>query len=210
MSRTQDSRDAPSLPTPAPTQSSAAGWSLTADNADLIRQTVATNLRRERELRGMSHRALARRCGLIPGSVARIEGAQREARISTLVTIAIGLQASLPSLLTGLPSSSPSPNENSWVGDPTLAANWNLAPENLRLLRAILGRNLLRERKLARISQQTLAGRAHVGEDTIIRTERAHQEPKLSTVVAWSFGLSAPLPSLLGGLPSVAPLPTAS
>ncbi len=199
MSRAQDGCDSPLSTTPA-AQSNSRDWSLTADNAGLIRDTVAANLRRERALSGLSHRALALRSGLIPGSVARIEGSQREARISTLVTIAIGLQAPLPSLLKGIPS--PSPNEDSWRGDATLAANWTLTPDNLRLLRAILGGNLRRERELAGITQQTLAGRTHVAEDTIIRTERAHQEPKLSTVVAWSFGLVVPLLSLLAGLPS--------
>lgn len=199
MIRAQHGGDDPSLP-----PSTAAGnpdkWSLTADSASLIRQTVGANLRRRRELSGLSQRALANRCGLIPGSVARIEGSQREARISTLVTIAIGLRAPLPTLLVGLPSPG---RENPWTCDPTLAENWTSTPENHKLLRAILGSNLLRERNRAGISQQTLAGRTHVGEDTIIRTERAHQEPKLSTVVAWSFGLSAPLTSLLEGLPSV-------
>lgn len=200
MSRARDGCDPPLSTTVA--QSNSVDWSLTAANVGLLRDTVAANLRRERELSGLSHRALALRSGLIPGSVARIEASQREARISTLVTIAIGLQAPLPSLLKDVPSPSPGPNEHSWVSDPRLAANWTLIPDNLRLLRAIIGENLRRERKLAGISQQTLAGRTHVGEDTVIRTERAHQEPKLSTVVAWSFGLSAPLLSLLAGLPS--------
>jgi len=168
----------------------------------LIREAVATNLRRERKLSGMSHRALALRSGLIPGSVARIEGSQREAKISTLVTIAIALQAPLPSLLEGVPSPSPKSHANLWVDDPEDAANWGLMPDNLRMLRVILGGNLRRERKLAGLSQQTLAARTHVGEDTIIRTELAYQEPKLSTVVAWSFGLSVPLLALLVGLPS--------
>ncbi len=203
MSRTQDECDAGDSAPSAPTagQSNSGDWSLTAHNAGLIRETVATNLRRERAFSGMSHGALARRSGLTKGSLARIEGSEREAKISTLVTIAIGLQAPLPSLLIGVPSASPGLNEILWVGDPTLAANWTLTPNNLRLLRVILGENLRRERKLVGLSQQILAGRTRVGEDTIIRTERAHQEPKLSTVVAWSFGLSVPLLSLLVGLP---------
>lgn len=200
MSRANKGRDrSPSTP------SNSCGWSLTADSAALIRRTVAANLRHERERNDLSHRALASRCGLIPGSVARIEGAQREARISTLVTIAIGLSVPLPSLLVGIPS--PSAGHREWVGDSTLAANWTLSPENLRLVRAILGRNLLQSRKRAGMSQQALAGRSHVGEDTIIRTERGHQEPKLATAVAWSFALSVPLLFLLIGLPSVAPGP---
>jgi transcriptional regulator with XRE-family HTH domain len=192
----------PPLSTTTAARGNPGEWTLTADNAGLIRETVATNLRRARDLHGMSHRTLALRSGLIPGSVARIEGSQTEPRISTLVTIAIALRAPLPSLLKGLPSAVPGPNEHSWVGDSRLAAIWTLSPDNLRLLRAILGANLRRERKLLGITQQTLAGISHVGEDTIIRSERAHQEPKLSTVVAWSFGLSVPFLSLLAGLPS--------
>jgi transcriptional regulator with XRE-family HTH domain len=185
----------------SPSTSSPRRWSLTADSAAGIRTTIAENLQRERERRNLSHRALAGNCGLIPGSIARIEGSQREAKISSLVTIAIGLSVPLPSLLVGLPS--PSPGRTAWVGDPSLAANWDLSPENLGLVRAILGANLLRARKRAAMSQQALAGRTHTGEDTIMRTEGGHQEPRLSTVVAWSFALSVPLLSLLSGLPSV-------
>jgi transcriptional regulator with XRE-family HTH domain len=179
-------------------------WTLTAVNARLIRETVATNLRRERELGDLSHRTLALRSGLKPGSVARIEGSKTEPQISTLVTLAIGLRAPLASLLRDLPTPGPRPNETPWVGDHRLAASWTLTPD-VRLLRAILGANLRRERKLAGITQHTLAGLSHTGEDTIIRTERALQEPRLSTVVAWSFGLSVPLLSLLAGLPSTRP-----
>ncbi len=178
----------------------ASGWPLTADNARLIREIVATNLRRERERTGMSHRTLAGRSGLDTGTVARIEASRREAKISTLVAFSFGLYVPLPSLLVGVPS--PEPNEDMWVVGPTNAAVWTLTPENASLIRQVVGRSLRHERERAGMSQRTLARKSRVGEDTIVRTERTRQEPKLLTLVALSFGLHVPLMSLLAGVPS--------
>jgi transcriptional regulator with XRE-family HTH domain len=178
----------------------ASEWALTADNARLIREIVATNLRRERERTGMSHRTLAGRSGLGTGTVARIEASRREAKISTLVAFSFGLYVPLPSLLVGVPS--PEPNESLWVVGPTNAAGWTLTPENARLIREVVGRNLRHERERAGMSQLALAHKSRVGEDTIVRTEGTRQEPRLFTLVALSFSLYVPLTSLLVGVPS--------
>ena len=178
----------------------ASGWALTADNSRLVRRIVATNVRRERERAGMSHRTLAERAGTGISTVARIESLKAEASISTLVALAIGLRAPLPSLLVDLPR--PVVGESAWLDDPTAASSWTLTPDNRRLIRVVLGENLRRERNRIGISQQLLARSTHVAEDTIRRTERARQEPRVLTLVALSFGLPAPLLSLLVNLPS--------
>jgi transcriptional regulator with XRE-family HTH domain len=148
----------------------------------------------------MSRRALAGRSGLGMGTLARIEASRCEARISTLVAIAFGLGVPLPSLLTGVPG--PEPAERPWVADPTKSEGWSLIPENARLVREVVGRNLRLERERSGISQRALARNSCVGEDTIVRIEAARQEPKLLTLVALSFGLNVSHMSLLAGLPS--------
>lgn len=177
----------------------ASGWHLTADNARLIREIVASNVRRERERVGMSHRALARASGMGTSTVARIESSRREAKISTLVAVSFGLHAPLPSLLSGIPS--PEPQKNLWVAAPR-HARWTLNPESARLIREVVGRNLRQERERVGMPQRVLARKSRVVEDTIVRTEGARQEPKLSSLVALSFGLYVPLMSLLLGVPS--------
>lgn len=175
-------------------------WAFTADNARLLREIVAVNVRRERQRAGISHRAVAASSGLDKGTVADVERARREARISTLVALSFGLCVPLQSLLAAVPS--PESVDVREVTVPADNADWTLTSENVRLIREIVGRNLRRERERMGITLTTLARKSLLGEDTILRTERARQEPKLFTVVALSFGLSVPVALLLAGIPS--------
>ncbi len=158
------------------------------------------NIRRERASAGISHRTLAGRSGLGIGTIARIEASRREAKISTLVAFSFGLYVPLPSLLAGVPS--PEPGESLWADGPTDASGWAFTPDNARLIRETVGKNLRHERERAGMPQRTLADKSRIGEDTIVRTEGTRQEPKLLTLVALSFGLYVPLMSLLAGIPS--------
>jgi DNA-binding XRE family transcriptional regulator len=64
-------------------------WALTVVRAGQIRHTLANNVRRERERAGLSQEALADACELRRGAIARIEKAEREPRVSTLVACSI-------------------------------------------------------------------------------------------------------------------------
>jgi transcriptional regulator with XRE-family HTH domain len=176
-------------------------WKLTADNARLVRESVATNLRRERERVGISHRTLATRSSVRTQTVAGIESSQREAKLSTLVALSFGLCVPTPVLLGGVPSPRACASGKA-SGATNAVVERTLPADSTQLIRTIVARNLRAERRRANMTQRTLALRSYVGEDTILRTEASKQEPKLITLVALSFGLSVPLVSLLKDVPS--------
>jgi transcriptional regulator with XRE-family HTH domain len=182
---------------------SASEWRLTAENARLVRKSVGENVLRERARAGMSHRTLARASGISKATIANIEAARREPELLTLVACSFGLDVPLTSLLVGVPS--PSVNEGPWIAGHAKGGKWMPTADSARLIREIVGRNLRREREGAGMSQRALAGEGHIGEDTIVRTESSRQQPKLFTLVAFSFGLNVPLTSLLMEIPSPAP-----
>lgn len=78
-------------------------WASTVARARHIRRALADNLRRERERAGLSQEALAGACELRRGAIARIEKAEREPRVSTLVACSIALDVPLDVFLQGLP-----------------------------------------------------------------------------------------------------------
>jgi DNA-binding XRE family transcriptional regulator len=78
-------------------------WASTVGRARQIRHTLANNLRRERERAGLSQEALADACELRRGAIARIEKAEREPRVSTLVACSIALDVPLRVFFQGLP-----------------------------------------------------------------------------------------------------------
>jgi DNA-binding XRE family transcriptional regulator len=78
-------------------------WASTVARARQIRHTLANNVRRERERAGLSQEALADACKLRRGAIARIEKAEREPRVSTLVACSIALDVPLRVFLQGLP-----------------------------------------------------------------------------------------------------------
>jgi transcriptional regulator with XRE-family HTH domain len=78
-------------------------WASTVVRAGHIRRTLADNVRRERERAGFSQEALADACELRRGAIARIEKAEREPRVSTLVSCSIALDVPLCVFLRGLP-----------------------------------------------------------------------------------------------------------
>jgi DNA-binding XRE family transcriptional regulator len=67
-----------------------------------IRCLLAGNVRRERERAQLSQEALAEACNLQRSTVARIERAEREPRITTLVAFSVALEIPLSALLAGL------------------------------------------------------------------------------------------------------------
>ena len=67
-------------------------------------------------------------------------------------------------------------------------------------IREILGDNVRRERVGVGLSQEVLAERCQVRRSTVARIEKAAQEPRLSTLVAFSNALGVPLESLMSGL----------
>ena len=68
-----------------------------------IRRLLAANVRRERERAGLSREALGATCDLGRGTVARIERAEHEPRISTLIAFSVALDVPLRAFIDGLP-----------------------------------------------------------------------------------------------------------
>jgi transcriptional regulator with XRE-family HTH domain len=79
------------------------GWASTVATARQIRDTLGGNLRRERERAGLSQQELADACRVGRGTIARIEKAEREPRVSTLVACSLALGVPLADLVGGLP-----------------------------------------------------------------------------------------------------------
>jgi transcriptional regulator with XRE-family HTH domain len=69
-----------------------------------IRETLARNLRREREAAGYSQQALAAACLIGRNTISRIERGEHEPRIATLVGFSLALDVPLCDLLVGLHS----------------------------------------------------------------------------------------------------------
>jgi transcriptional regulator with XRE-family HTH domain len=67
-------------------------------------------------------------------------------------------------------------------------------------IREILAKNVRRERVGAGLSQEELAERCQVRRSTVARIEKAVQEPRLSTLVAFSDAMGIPLATLMTGL----------
>ena len=67
------------------------------------RQQFAANLRRERELAGLSQEALAELCDLHRTEISLLERCKRSPRLETIVILARGLQLASPAqLLDGI------------------------------------------------------------------------------------------------------------
>jgi transcriptional regulator with XRE-family HTH domain len=65
-------------------------------------ERFARNLRRERQLHGLSQEALGRACGLHPSEISRLERAMREPRLSTVVRLARALKTTPSELVAGI------------------------------------------------------------------------------------------------------------
>jgi transcriptional regulator with XRE-family HTH domain len=92
-----------------------------------------------------------------------------------------------------------------WHGRGTSGDDWALALTDIRPIRRTLAENLRREREQAGFSQEALADVCLVRRSTISRVERAEHEPRISTLLAFSFALEVPLRALLEGLPQPPP-----
>ncbi len=79
------------------------GWPPIAAQTRQIRATLANNVRHERQRAGMSQSALARASSVRRETIARVEAAEQEPRISTLVAFAVALRVPLHVFLVGLP-----------------------------------------------------------------------------------------------------------
>ncbi len=62
----------------------------------------AANLRRIRELRGLSQEALALRCDMDPAEVRRIETSKRDPGVRVVTRLAAGLDVAPAELLAGI------------------------------------------------------------------------------------------------------------
>jgi transcriptional regulator with XRE-family HTH domain len=71
--------------------------------ARLIREAVATNLRRERKRAGFTHAELETASGVPRNTISEIERAKRSTALTTLDPLAIALQVPLADLLIDLP-----------------------------------------------------------------------------------------------------------
>lgn len=80
-------------------------------------------------------------------------------------------------------------------------SGWALTAQMIAEIRTTSARNIRRARRRAGISQQELARASQLAKSTVARLEAAEQDPRLSTLVAISFGLGVPLAVLLEGLP---------
>jgi len=80
-----------------------------AGRARKIRETLAANLSRERKRAGLTQEQLARASGMARPTIASIEGAKREPRISTLDPLAVALGVHVNLLLSDLPGPAEAP-----------------------------------------------------------------------------------------------------
>jgi len=65
----------------------------------MIRDTVAANLTRIREDRGMTQASLAARCGKVAARISELESGKRDVLTSTLEKLATGLDCDVRDLL---------------------------------------------------------------------------------------------------------------
>jgi transcriptional regulator with XRE-family HTH domain len=75
------------------------------------------------------------------------------------------------------------------------------AADAQQLIRKTLAENVRRQREDAGLSQEALAVVSEVRKSTISRIEKAEQEPRLSTLIAFSMALNVPFHAFMGGLP---------
>ena len=74
-----------------------------------------------------------------------------------------------------------------------------LTPVGVRLLCALVGRNLRRERERAAMTRQDLCRASGVAVSTIQRLESGESDPRLTSLIALASGLGVPLEALLAG-----------
>jgi len=75
-----------------------------------------------------------------------------------------------------------------------------------RPISEVLAKNVRRARVGVGLSQEELADRSQVRRSTVARIEKAAQEPRISTLVAFSEAMGIPLVALMKGL--LDPLPS--
>jgi ribosome-binding protein aMBF1 (putative translation factor) len=89
------------VPRPAPP--SIDRWAPTGDMAQLLRAIVAKNVREARVQAGMSQRELERASHLKRETIARLERANQEPRLISLVALSFALGVPLGVILAGMP-----------------------------------------------------------------------------------------------------------
>jgi transcriptional regulator with XRE-family HTH domain len=180
-------------------------WAPTAENAQLIRTTVARNVRRDRSRSSLTQEALAYASGISRDTIARLEAAAREPRFSTLVPMTFVLGVALPILLRGLPGPKPRPEQIQ-----TNESDWIPVEEAARAVRGAVAQNVRREREVVEMTQKALALVIGVSRDTVARVEAGEREPRIMTLVPITFALAVPLAVLLQGVPGPKGRPIAS
>lgn len=99
-----------SIPTPQPSTMSDGTWAPDA-RAARIRRTLASNVKRERDRKGLSQEGLGLASGLPRGTVSRVERAQQEPRLSTLDAFSAALGVPLEAFLAGLLGTNSEPGQ---------------------------------------------------------------------------------------------------
>jgi transcriptional regulator with XRE-family HTH domain len=75
--------------------------------------------------------------------------------------------------------------------------DWSPTAENAQLVRTAVADALRHQRHGLGMSQAELAEVSGLGRDTIVRLEKARQEPRLLTLIPITFGLGRPLSARL-------------
>ena len=83
-------------------------------------------------------------------------------------------------------------------------SSWSSTAASARQIRETLASNVRRERERAEMSQYDLADATQKPRATIRRVEKAESEPRVSTLIAFSWAFGTPLATLLVGLPEPA------
>ncbi|MFI4990908.1 MAG: helix-turn-helix domain-containing protein [Solirubrobacterales bacterium] len=80
-----------------------------------------------------------------------------------------------------------------------------IAALSLPRIRRMIADNAIHLRESHGMTQQALADLTVMPRKTISRLERAAHEPRISTLVAFSFAMRVPLTAFLSGLPAMPP-----
>lgn len=89
----------------------------------------------------------------------------------------------------------------------TESADATATAADVQQIRRALAENVRRQREDAGLSQEALADVSVVRRSTISRIETGEQEPRISTLVAFSVALNVPLHAFLARLPGAPLLP---
>jgi transcriptional regulator with XRE-family HTH domain len=161
-----------------------------------LRRAFGASLRTRREIEKLTQRDFARLLGIDHTCLRGLERGEHNVSLNRVERIAYRLGVD-PLLL--LSASAVCQAGRAAAED---RPAWTLTAANARQIRETVATNVRRERRSARLSQRALAQTSRIGEDTVVRLEKGQQEPRLATLVAFSFALRVPLSVFLLDLPA--------